>query len=62
MAVHPHLGRRVGGDVRSDPPCSTIDFNNWFSVGGMTTDSSDLELDERKLASVYTIDGIDERV
>jgi hypothetical protein len=56
---------------RSEPPCSTIDFSNWFKVGGMTTDSSDRlgpanelcsdELDRQKLASVYTIEGIDER-
>jgi hypothetical protein len=30
---------------RSDPPCSTIDFNNWFSVGGMTTDSGNHNLE-----------------
>jgi hypothetical protein len=50
---------------RSDPPCSTMDFNNWFNVGGMTPGSSYRvsanSLDRQKLAPVYTIQGIDEK-
>jgi hypothetical protein len=37
-------------------------FNNWFSVGGITPDSSDQKWTDRNWRSVYTIEGIDERV
>jgi len=45
---------------RSEPPCSTIDFSNWFKVGGMTTPATfdGPKLDGQKLAGVYTIEGI----
>jgi hypothetical protein len=46
-------------------PLFHIDFNNWFNVGGMTTDSSERLLANpvyrQKLAPVYTKEGIDER-
>jgi len=39
-----------------------MDFNNWFSVGGMTTDTSRHRLKRTKrLGGVYTIEGIDEK-
>src|SRR5262245_30055302 len=48
---------------RSDPPCSTIDFSSWFSVGGMTTylGSREIGLYGNSWPGVYTMEEIDER-